>query len=219
MHQVVNRGLVTSNLDPAKVGRIKVALATVDGNEYPEWIEPVFVPGWFSPPEQGVSVDLVLPEGADLVEFAHEIRYLGAVFEEGSGPPKAFTASGLNPTRRGYFTKAGHLLIFEDEKGKEEIFLSHRGTMVFALTNTGIFLGTKNAGENFVLGQAFKTLLSAILAAVLTHTHGTGVGPSGPPLPPEGGVSGIFDTLKSGVDAAAQLSDFIFGQKVRPNLP
>ncbi|KKN81441.1 hypothetical protein LCGC14_0320540 [marine sediment metagenome] len=209
MHQVVERGIVTSNEDPAKVGRIKVALATVDGNEYPEWIEPVFDPGWFTPPEPGAAVDLVLPEGTDLVEFAHEIRYLGSVFEEGNGPPAAFKATGLKPTRRGYFTKAGHLLLFEDAAGKEEIFLSHKGNMLIALTNTGIFLGTKNATENFVLGKILKSIMESILDAIVAHAHTETGTVTSPPI-----NAAVFTAIKATL--STMLSDFIFGQKVKP---
>lgn len=114
-------GIVTTNEDPAKAGRIKCAIKTVDGQEYPEWIEPVFVPGWFSPPEPGDEVELIMPEGEDLAEFAHEIKYRGQVFDESHPPPAELKQKQKKVHLRGYFTKEGHRLIFDDKE--KEIWL------------------------------------------------------------------------------------------------
>jgi hypothetical protein len=96
MKQVNHSGIVQSNEDPAKAGRIKCAIASVDGQIYPEWIEPIFAPGWFTPPEPGDEVELVMPEGEDLAEFAHEIKYRGhaARFSaRRTRPPKSSSSS------------------------------------------------------------------------------------------------------------------------------
>jgi hypothetical protein len=56
---------------------------------------------------------------------------------------------------------------------------------------TQVYIGN-NAEEPLVLGNELKSRLDEIIAVIekiltklSTHTHPTGVGPSGPPLPPE----------------------------------
>ncbi|KKK56320.1 hypothetical protein LCGC14_3065700, partial [marine sediment metagenome] len=41
------------------------------------------------------------------------------------------------------------------------------------------------ATEPVVLGNVLMELLTEILDLIISHTHPTGTGPSGPPLPPE----------------------------------
>jgi len=123
MKQQNATAIVNSNSDKAQAGRIDAAVQTTDGQVYPEQFEPIFTPGWFSPPEPGDAVEVVLPEGEDLVEFAHDVRYRGQVFDEGHPPPDDFKQPGDKVTRRGYFTKGGHRLIFEDYKGDESLII------------------------------------------------------------------------------------------------
>jgi len=123
MKQQNATAIVNSNSDKAQAGRIDAAVQTTDGQVYPEQFEPIFTPGWFSPPEPGDAVEVVLPEGDDLVEFAHDVRYRGQVFDEGHPPPDDFKQPGDKVTRRGYFTKGGHRLIFEDYKGDESLII------------------------------------------------------------------------------------------------
>jgi hypothetical protein len=42
-------------------------------------------------------------------------------------------------------------------------------------------IGSPSAAEPLVLGTQLKNLLSTVLGSLATHTHPTGVGPSGPP--------------------------------------
>ena len=47
----------------------------------------------------------------------------------------------------------------------------------------GIIIG-KNANDHAVLGETLKDILDKFMQDYLIHTHPTGTGPSGPPLPP-----------------------------------
>jgi hypothetical protein len=226
--QTLVHGVVTNIKDPTFSGRIKVALPQMDGGEFPEWIAPVSTPGWLWLPEPGDTVLVSLPSGEDLVEFADELRWIGQVFDEDNQHPKDFKAN--YPKVRGFKTKAGHTLLVDDEDKKitlstksnynitidektSEVSLTHKGSMIIKMTDAGIFFGTGSASENVVLGQQWKTMMSDFLTNFLSHTHPTGVGPSGPPANPE---LGQVTTIKAGVDAGDQLSDFIFSQKGRP---
>lgn len=202
-------GRVTSIDDPAKAGRVKVSLSEMDGAEYPEWLDPELTPGWHWLPEVGDSVTVEMPEGTDVVEFSDEVRWCGQALDQSN--PVAKELRENYPKRRGFKTKAGHLLIVDDKAGAEEITLSHKGTLVVSLGNAGIFFGTKSASEPFVLGTAWKTLMEQLLDLLAQHTHMTVLGPS---MPPEAPWVAQATVLKAGLPN--QLSDFIFGQKAKP---
>jgi len=88
------------------------------------------------------------------------------------------------------------------------------GQVVEIASAQNIYLGTQaTATENFVLGQELKSLLITILNALISHKHPTGVGPSGPPLPPE---LSDFTSALSDVNAETILSTWIYGQKDPP---
>lgn len=74
-------------------------------------------------------------------------------------------------------------------------------------------LGDDTAAENFVLGQQWKSMMSAVLDAVLYHIHPTGVGPSGSMT---GTQATTIANAKTDVDNEEHLSDWIFGQKDVP---
>lgn len=71
-----------------------------------------------------------------------------------------------------------------------------------------VFIGDKGATENLVLGQKFKQFASDLIDALLAATYPTGVGPSGPMLPPQ---SATLTSLKAQLDTL--LSDMAFTQK------
>jgi hypothetical protein len=227
MKKKTTSGIVTTNEDPAKVGRVKVTLAEVDGQEYPEWIEPVFVPGWFSPPEAGDEVEVEIPaDTADLIEFAHEVKYKGQVFSEGHGPPDELKQTQKKVHLRGFFTKEGHRLIFDDkdkvislytpakmqlllDEKQDKVSLRYKDTDVITINASGIFFGTESASEPMVLGNLWKTMMDTLFQSYSTHIHPTGVGPSGPP-------SDAAAWLAEKAKTAATISDFIKGQKTKP---
>lgn len=142
MKKKITSGIVTTNEDPAKVGRIKVTLAEVDGQEFPEWIEPVFVPGWFSPPEAGDEVKVEIPEGDDLAEFAHEVKYHGQVFSEGHGPPDELKQQDKMVHLRGYFTKAGHRLLFDDKDKVISLYTKEGYSLILSEKDSAITMNT-----------------------------------------------------------------------------
>lgn len=220
-------GIVSSNEDPSKAGRIKVALSELDGDVYPEWIEPVFVPGWFSPPEPGDEVIVEIPaDPEDMIEFAHEVKYKGQVFDEAHQPPVEFKQKQKKVHLRGYFTKEGHRLIFDDrdkvislytpakmqlllDEKEDKVSLRYKDTDVITINASGIFFGTEGASEPMVLGNLWKTMMDTILGDLATHTHPTGTGPSGPPV-----SASVYTGEKA--KTGATISDFIMGQKAKP---
>lgn len=71
-----------------------------------------------------------------------------------------------------------------------------------------VFIGDTGATENLVLGQQFKTFASNLIDALLTASYPTGVGPTGPMLPPS---ATTLTSLKTALDTL--LSDMAFTQK------
>jgi hypothetical protein len=109
-------GIVVNNKDPAKAGRIEASIPQMDGQKWPDWIDPVFPPHWFSPPAVGEEVDIVLPEGVESIEFAESIRYKGHVLNQSRPAPSVFFEN--YPNRRGFLSPTlGHQLIFDDKAG------------------------------------------------------------------------------------------------------
>ncbi len=211
---------VTNVSDPAKGGAIKVALTAIGGDEYPEWIEPIHPHGVLSHPVVGDTVELVMPEGDDITEFASEVRYLGVVTSE-EGYPTEFAKN--YPHRRGVKTPGGHLLLFDDkektialttplqhalllDETTQKVSLRYKNKLLISLTPQGIFLGSESASEPFVLGNLWKTMMDTILDALAVHGH-----PSFG-APPSNAATFIAEKAKT----SATISDFIKGQKTSP---
>lgn len=100
-----------------------------------------------------------------------------------------------------------------------EYTVRHKSGSTIALLDSGdvqvrpaagkkLFHGDVDASENHVLGQKLKQLLSDTFDALLAATYPTGVGPSGPMLPPQ---SATITQLKAQLDDI--LSDMAFTQK------
>lgn len=157
-------GLVTKINDPAKAGRIRVLIAELEGQEWPEWIEPIFPAGWVTMPKPGDIVELVLPEGEDKIEFASEVKYRGRVHNPSDPVPDEFkTHYG---ERRGYKTPGGHLLIFDDTD--QTITITTSGGLDLKLDDKAgtVSLGQTTAAEEVVLGTSFMSAFTAYINAV-----------------------------------------------------
>lgn len=57
-------------------------------------------------------------------------------------------------------------------------------TLRTIINSPQIYLGNKEATEPVVLGEKLKLLMESLIDILLSHTHPTGTGPSGPPMPP-----------------------------------
>lgn len=169
-------GIVDSIDDPAKAGRIKVSVASMDGQGYPEWVKPVFTAGWIAMPEPGDEVELIMPEGEDIVEFAEEVRYRGRVLGESHPVPDAFQEN--YPKRRGFMSEAGHFLMFDDDGG---IILA---TSAGAGGNVGLTIDAKT-GQVRLYGTSsvqIATVGAVTIAGTSCTILGRPVTPGGGPI-------------------------------------
>ncbi len=191
-------GVVTDVSDPKKIGRVRARVPAVLGEDVESgWALPCVPAGGGK--ERGM---LFLPQVGDTVwiEFAggdvSRPIWVGTFWSapESTGGaddlgtetgPEAPKGDGKEATATlGVLkTKGGHELTFDDDgevvllangNGKASIrFEQDGGVIVKAET---IKLGA-GAGEKVVLGDTFMNFFN-------THTHPTGVGPSGPPTQP-----------------------------------
>lgn len=209
---------VTFNQDPEKRGVIRVACVGLMGDEETECpidVEPVHDWGWFVVPDIGELVEVEVTEASDEDEQAGQMsidnldlkwrsaRYYGN--EEGDTPTPIhpMLTSKNYAKRRGFATPVGHVVMFDDTEGAEEITMSWKdgsafitidkdGSVILSASNgatltieagSGKIIATSGkieingADQAAILGNLFKTYFD-------THTHPTGVGPSGPPIAP-----------------------------------
>lgn len=192
-------GVVTEVADPKKIGRIRAKVPAVLGEQVDSgWALPCVPAGGGK--ERGM---LFLPDVGDTVwiEFAAGDvsrpvwvgTFWGAPESTGGADdlgsetgPEAPTGDGgkeATPTLSVLKTKSGHELTFDDDgevvllangNGKSSIRFEQDGTVV--VTAERIKLGS-SATEKVVLGDTFMQFFNS-------HTHPTGVGPSGPPTQP-----------------------------------
>jgi hypothetical protein len=126
--------------DPEKRGRIKVACVGLLGDEdteVPQWIEPNLQWGWFVVPDPGeiVEIEAVMSDDQDEI-FGQssienmELRWSGRrswtndSVEDGEPRPinKEFEIN--YGKRRGFATPTGHIILFDDTKGSEQISIT-----------------------------------------------------------------------------------------------
>jgi len=183
--------------DPHAVGRVRARVPEVFGEDVLSgWATPAAPVGgganrgFFALPDVGDTVWIEF-EAGDPARPIWSGTFWGAPSSTG-GQDDLGSASGseapegadspAGPGQNVWRTSAGHVISLDDEGGVvvvaeaagAEIRITAGGEVTIKADT--IKLG-QSAGQKLVLGDAFKTLFN-------THTHPTGVGPSGPPAQP-----------------------------------
>ena len=176
-------GVVSSIDDPDRLGRVRVLFPWLKEDLESRWARLVsFMAGadrgGVFRPEVGDEV-LVLFEHGDL-RFPYII---GGVWNGKDAMPSERGGDGGNDIRL-IKSRSGHTIVLDDTSGSEKITVSDKSGNSVELSSSGVVIkstaikiGSSSASEAMVLGDAFMQLYNA-------HTHGTGVGPSSPPVQP-----------------------------------
>ena len=191
-------GVVTDTEDPLRIGRVRATVPAVLGEDVDTgWALPCLPAGGSDQtglvtlPAVGATVWIEFAAG-DVSQPIWTGCFYGAPTSTG-GADDLGTAQGSeipqadgadpSPTRWVLRTAGGHELTFDDDgevvllrngNGSGALRFEQDGTVV--VTADAIRLGA-SAKEKLVLGDTFMQLFNS-------HTHPTGVGPSGPPVQP-----------------------------------
>jgi uncharacterized protein involved in type VI secretion and phage assembly len=176
-------GVVSSIDDPDGLGRVRVQFPWLKEDVESRWARLV---SFMAGADRG---GVFRPEVGDevLVVFEHgDLRFpyiLGGVWNGRDAMPSERGGDGPNDIRL-IKSRSGHTIILDDTSGSEKITVTDKSGNSVELSSSGVVIksdairfGSSGASESMVLGDAFMQLFN-------THTHGTGVGPSGPPAQP-----------------------------------
>lgn len=180
------RGLVVDREDPEQLGRLKVRVPSLLGDAVTGWAWPVS-------PYAGANVGFFfIPQVGDLVwvEFAegdleHPL-WTGCGWAKPGGTSEVPDEARENyPHQAVIRTKSGHVIILSDAPGSElitiraksgcEVTLDPNANKVTVQADEIVLRGSSGSTEEL----ATKSFVTQVFD---THTHPTGVGPSGKPL-------------------------------------
>lgn len=129
------------------------------------------------------------PEEGDevVVAFLHgDPRFplvVGALWNGVDAIPEERGADAANDVRL-IKSRSGHLIVFDDTEAEEKLVVQDKHGNRIELSSAGVVIrsdsirvGSAEAKESLVLGDTLLQLFNS-------HTHPTGVGPSGPPSTP-----------------------------------
>lgn len=147
------RGFVADNADPQSLGRVKLRVPSVLGEQDSDWALPCFPYGGLD----GQGLFLVPDAGAQVwVEFEEgnldKPIWTGTFHRPSDPPPEAARVSP--PTTRTLTTAAGHRLQFDDAGGEERVTLAHTGGANLTLEPDGNAVLANDAGAVLTLDSA-----------------------------------------------------------------
>lgn len=91
------------------------------------------------------------------------------------------------------------------KSGSAMHFADDGSVQVTPASGASFFVGTNGSTENMVLGQQLKAFFNALIAALLVAQYPTGLGPTGPMLPP---AQTILQQLQSQLDSLLSQMSF-----------
>lgn len=216
------RGFVIDNKDPKNLNRVKVIIPAINPDDKEgTWAYPKNTWGG---KDYGTNL-LPLVNDMIWIEFEHGNTDCPVWSHAGYGrdeKPEEFSET----TNYGFKTPKKNLIIIEDGetetdgkilvrfKSGKEYFLIEKE--LFELEATEIKLG-KNGDEQAVLGNTLFEKLTDLLNKLeinqnilLTHTHTTNAGPSGPPI-----QGPHFTNIKAGLTSIKNSLSVILSNKVK----
>jgi hypothetical protein len=125
----IYRGVVSKNNDPNATGRVQAYVPAVGHRKeaFPDvWIMPAMSGaganrGEFNPPEVGDAIWVSFASGDASMPQVYWGGWYGVPTKGKPEVPTEMAYQGGYPQRRGWVTRMGHVLVFDDEKGKEAV--------------------------------------------------------------------------------------------------
>lgn len=187
---------ITNIDDPERRGRVCVNCPTIAEDDELEWLEPSFGfvdtaanAGSFFVPTVGSMVEVEVEnepgEGGGTTDL--QPKWKCSVYSDGT-IPDVFSDRDHYPNRKGFVTRAGHILYVDDSDGEETFYYKHpTGTEIVVESTGKIQLrGNVEIGvdptEPCVLGNALKSYIDTTIMGIYNgHSHtGHGVVPTAP---------------------------------------
>ena len=195
------RGIVHDRNDPDQLGRLRLRVPSLLGDAVTGWAWPV------APYAGGGYGFFFVPQVGDLVwvEFAegelHQPLWTGCAWARPGG-----TSEVPEDARTGYpdtqvlQTRSGSVLVFDDRAGNEKIVIRARNGCEIVL-EPGADRVTVKAGSVHIVGAsgapqelATKDFVKLVFEK---HTHPSGVGPTGTPVPAPPVPTALTSVLKA----------------------
>jgi hypothetical protein len=171
---------VSNNNDPDKMGRLEVIVSQVSGTSpHPRWAWPSAT--MLSPGKDRGS--LWLPETDDWIIVEFENGNPNYPMWRGAWHAKGELHADLKtnyPNRRGFVTKAGHQLIFDDTSGSEKIIVKHSSGIDIVFEANKITMG--GGSHPLLLADDFLDDLKQFLSDLSTLLGTGSTGPGGGPV-------------------------------------
>jgi len=189
-------GIVIDNRDPEKRGRLIVQADTIAEGDVLEWIDPTFhfvdsdtetKAGslWIPNPGAVVAVEIEAEDDSEAMDL--QPRWKCCIYPD-DAVPDAFIEN--YPNRRGWVTRAGHILYFDDTEEQLYFYYEHPSGAKITVDNDGnirldtdasVYIG-RGASHPITRGDVLENFLTSLKSWLDGHLHlpGTFTTPSGP---------------------------------------
>ena len=194
-------GIVRDNDDPDKRCRLKIECPSIVAGDTLDWADPLFhwvdssaEAGCVFIPNIDSQVDVEIESEEDSEVNSLEMKWRCSVYPIGT-VPEEFQEN--YPERRGWKTKAGHLLYFDDTDGEHtflyrhpsgtEIYVNDAGQIELKPTGNQSVLIGDGADEPIPLGNELRSFINDMISTYNGHTHietGSTTDPPDPPMTP-----------------------------------
>lgn len=164
---------VTNTDDPDRRGRLKVTCSALLGDEsreFPGWVDPELPWGWFLIPNVGQQVTLTIAGGSSSDIYSGQSTIASGKLRWSASIYTNADAEDANPVgdefkvnygqRRGFKTPRGHVFLFDDTKGKEQITMSWSGgtptqpkSALMSMDSSGSFIVQDAGGSVFYMNS------------------------------------------------------------------
>jgi len=166
------RGYVEDNADPEKLGRLKVKVPGLLGDDVLVWATPC-VPyggnpdqGFLFIPEKKAGVWIEFEQGD--IDFPIWVGTFWSNPDGKSEVPKVDGEAQDSPTRKIIQTKAGHTIQLEDAEGEEKIVITHKGKSFISIDKDGSVIIGNHKGSTVILNAKDENI-------VLVEQHGNSI--------------------------------------------